>query len=477
MAKFDKYAIYNLCRLLLSLLITMGLGLIIRILLPRVFGVEKMGMFYFAESICYITFTFLSLGIHAYINRHVPGQPEEANRVFWSIFQFKSIYGVLLGVCLYFYLYFMGYGDDSVNLIMIFAIHHFLQTLAIEIMKPFLLALEKVRLVTRIEIISKVLQVLAVVFVVLMKPDLLAVVWALAITSAIPVIMMLHYAFREGWLRQKFRWQTCKEVILIGLPFFINGALITLYSNIDIAILNELGNRTEVGLYGAAQKLKGVSLMIVPLLSSGILPFLSKKRKENESLYEDYLRQIYRVLVVLSFPAAAVMMIFSSEFVALLYGSEFAESARILVILAPVVIFTYINVYLSMNLSLVSDGKMLTVVTLVAVIFNAIANYIFIPYGMELRPVGGGGSAASITTLVAEALTFFGLLYITPTRLLRGRTFWESLFTALPLAGLLLFMDWILALDILEKCGLMLLLLLYMLLTGMIRRKDIDFFR
>ncbi|MFW7377339.1 MAG: oligosaccharide flippase family protein [Oligoflexus sp.] len=473
MSDLYRRAIANVMRLGLSLMTTMGLGLILRILLPRVFGVEQMGLFYFAESICYITFTFLSLGVHAYIHREIPGRVEEAKRSFWPVLQFKSIYAIILGLILYLYLLFKGYDSVARNLIMVFAIHHFLQTIVIEYMKPYLLALDHVSLVAKIEISSKIIQVLGVVGVILLQLDLYQVVWAFALTSLVPVLMILVFVHHHGWLQQKFQWSICSDVIKMGLPFFINGALLTLYSNIDIAILGEIGNQVEVGLYGAAVKLKGVLLMVVPLLSSAILPILSRTKRDDEQAYEQFLCHLYRILVVASFPAAAYMVLFSQEIVSLLYGAEFIESAWILSILAPVVLFTYINVFLSMNMTLVSNGKLLTILTLLAVALNAILNFVLIPIGLEWRAVGGGGAAASLTTLLAEALTFVGLLYLTPTRILRGRTLLETILVAIPLAAMLFALEQLMGLSLLHKCFAALAVLFYMILSGMIRRSDL----
>ena len=83
-----------------------------------------------------------------------------------------------------------------------------------------------------------------------------------------------------------FQWQVCKDFILVGLPFFINGAMISFYGNIDIAMLERLASTEEVGWYGAAQQLKGIFMMIVPLLYSVITPLLSKAHSRDEDSFK-----------------------------------------------------------------------------------------------------------------------------------------------------------------------------------------------
>jgi O-antigen/teichoic acid export membrane protein len=462
----------------MTLVTTMGFGLVLRILLPRIFGVEKMGLFYFAESLCLIVFTFLPLGIHAYINRYIPGDPEEAARVFRPVIIYKIIFGMILIAGLYSYLKVMEYDAFKSKLVMIFSLNHFFLTLNNDILKPFVLAMEEVQFVSRLDIIAKILQVGGVCLVLWWDPQLDSVLWAYAATSFIPVLVLFGFAYKRGWFtRRGSSAAIYSSVVMVGLPFFVNSALQTFSANIDIAILNEIANEVEVGLYGAAQKLKGVLMMVVPLLSSAIIPLLSKTRKESQQHYEQFLRQLYRTLVVLSFPAALTMVLFSKEIVTLLYGDEFVESGTILAVLAPVVVFTYINVFLSMNLTLVSNGRMLTILTLTAIVLNAVTNFILIPYGLRYDPVGGGGMAASVTTLLAEFVTCAGLIYLTPTVILTARIMKDTLLVVIPLACVIIFNATLSEWSLPWRFGLLLGSMAYIFLTGMMTKSELQFFR
>ena len=71
MSSLMKKTANNVVKLGLSLGVSIFLGAFIRAYLPRVLGVEGVGKLYFAESIATLVFTFLPLGLHAYINRKV----------------------------------------------------------------------------------------------------------------------------------------------------------------------------------------------------------------------------------------------------------------------------------------------------------------------------------------------------------------------------------------------------------------------
>jgi O-antigen/teichoic acid export membrane protein len=338
--------------------------------------------------------------------------------------------------------------------------------------------MEEVQFVSRLDIIAKILQVGGVCLVLWWDPQLDSVLWAYAATSFIPVLVLFGFAYKRGWFtRRGSSAAIYSSVVMVGLPFFVNSALQTFSANIDIAILNEIANEVEVGLYGAAQKLKGVLMMVVPLLSSAIIPLLSKTRKESQQHYEQFLRQLYRTLVVLSFPAALTMVLFSKEIVTLLYGDEFVESGTILAVLAPVVVFTYINVFLSMNLTLVSNGRMLTILTLTAIVLNAVTNFILIPYGLRYDPVGGGGMAASVTTLLAEFVTCAGLIYLTPTVILTARIMKDTLLVVIPLACVIIFNATLSEWSLPWRFGLLLGSMAYIFLTGMMTKSELQFFR
>lgn len=473
MSEIYGLAIRNLLRLGASLAITMCLGFILKAILPRVFGIETIGKFYYLESLGTITFTFLSLGVHAYINRYIPNDPSEANRCFRPMLLLKLAFGGLLIVGLYWYSHLMNFESYTRNILLIFSIHFLLQAITVEYFKPFLLAIGEVKLVSKIEVSSKIIQVSGVLITLAFGPDLTLVVIAYSVTSLAPFSLILWKAKRLGWLEQRFDWPICRSMIWIGLPFFVNGALLSLYGNFDVLILNQVANQTELGLYGTAQRLKGVLLLVVPLLSSAILPLLSKSLHESQNVHAQFLTHVFRALLVLSFPAAALMAIFAPEAVFIVYGSQFAESARILILLAPVVIFTFGNVFLSLNLTLISSGKALTLVTLTGVLVNVSLNWLLIPYGMSLRPIGGGGAAAALTTIAAEALTCFLLLTLTPTRLMKGRVILEAFLIAIPLIGLTIIADTLLGLGLGLRLLIAVAVVVYMIGTGMVRRSDI----
>ncbi len=439
MPSIYRLLVTNLSKLGFSLVVSMGIGVILKAYMPRVLGVESIGVFYYADSLSYIFFTFLPLGIHTYINRVIPPNPEKPKEIFRSIFSFMIVYGCFLWLMLWCYSYILGFVGQRLWVILLVGGFQFFNFLITDIFKPTFIAAEEINFVSRMDIIHKILQVFAVCIGLFIWPELLVAAIFFLVTQLVTLLAYIIKSIALGWFEGVFSFQHCREFLTIGLPFFINSALLSFYGNIDVAMLERLANLKEVGWYGASQQLKGIFMMVVPLLQSVIMPLLSKVYAGERSQFFSFSANIYSVLIFASWLLALIMCSFANEFVLLLFGKDFLPASRAVMLLAPVLLFTYMNVFLSILLNLISSGKALVLTTMASLLLNTVMNFFMIPWGVDYWHAGGGGVGASITTIFAEMMVFVVLLKLTPVPLMNSMNQLSS-FLSFIVVGALIFL-------------------------------------
>ena len=400
---------------------TICFGAITKAVLPRILGVENIGIIYFADSIAMITFSLLSLGVIAYVNRRIPHNPKEITEIYSSIFGFTFLWGLILWLGIFAYVLWRGEVSEKSLVILLIAVFHLLQSHNAGVVKPMFLAADQVNFISRINIISKGLQTAIICGGAFFIPSLVWVGVFFICSELLTSLFLLIRSFRLGWVRFNFDRKMFFAAVAVGFPFLLNQTMVSIYGQIDIAFMEFLSNPKEIGWYGSAQKLKGLFLMGVPLIYSAILPMLSRSYKEGTESYEKFLSTIFAGLLFMSFGMSLSMSLLSPELVGILFGDEFNISIKHVSMLAPVLLFTYINVLLGANLTLSSTGKLLNIVTITSIGMNASLNLYFIPMGLEHFGPGGAGIGAATTTIIAEAFVFIMMILMTPVKLMNWK--------------------------------------------------------
>ena len=77
-----QLAVWNTLKLASSLMLTWGVALGVRALLPRYLGPAQYGAYSFAEAVAMTFFVFCSLGVETYVQKEIPVRPQHASEFF-----------------------------------------------------------------------------------------------------------------------------------------------------------------------------------------------------------------------------------------------------------------------------------------------------------------------------------------------------------------------------------------------------------
>lgn len=200
---------------------------------------------------------------------------------------------------------------------------------------------------------------------------------------------------------------------------FLSSAAISVYTNLDAVMLGAMVGDEAVGFYSAAIRIKSVLTAVTASLGSVIVPRASYYYGSRQfERYYGLLRTSSRFAIILSVPIAVICYEFANTFILLLAGPSYIESALLLRIVLPAVVFIGMT-QITANQMLLPTGmeRPMALTYAVAAIVDFLLNLVLIPR------IGAAGAALSTTVaefVVLFAQSLFAWPIIVESRLHRG---------------------------------------------------------
>ena len=370
----------------------------------RVLGAEGVGKVYFASSVIAGLAMFAELGIPVYGIRACARVRDDRQELSRTV---REILMINLMTCAAAY---------TVLVIMLAAVPRLAEerTLLLIMSSTMLLncigeewvfkALEKFTYITVRSISFKIIA-LAAMFVMVKGPDDY-VVYGCITLFAVSASNILNFCtlHRYADLRPAGRHDLSRHLPGM-LMLFALAAATTVYTNLDLAILDFIRGDAEAGMYGVAVRVKLVIVSLVTSVSAVLLPRNSYYyEKDNKEGFFRLLNVTLKIVIAVSAPAAVYFMIFARESIMVLAGQGFEGAVLPMIIIMPSVIFIGISNIIGIQM-LVPAGRENIVVraALIGAAADLVLNLILIPH------YGAAGAAAS--TLAAEICVTGCMLY------------------------------------------------------------------
>ncbi len=157
-----------------------------------------------------------------------------------------------------------------------------------------------------------------------------------------------------------------------------------------------LQSNSDVGIYNVAYKIMENLIFFPAMLAGLILPLLSRTLTTNKALFEDIVDKTFKVFLLIVLPLVVGVWVLAPEIIAIVSGSGFDESVRVLRILVFALGCIFFGHYFNMLLVVSGAQKKLMKALLVAAVVNIGLNAIFIPQYSYM--------AAATVSLITECL-------------------------------------------------------------------------
>lgn len=201
--------------------------------------------------------------------------------------------------------------------------------------------MEQYGYLTVVSVISKVLSVILIVIAVHSPNDYLQYasihVWSSIAISIVGILLVRNFIQPQ----QKIELLEVRKHIRPAMVFFAQTAAITVYTNMDSAMLGFLSNDYWVGIYDSSIKIKMLLSLAISSVGTVLFPrfsYYAYKGKREE--YSDGVAKTTAFILIISISMAYFFAVMSSEFICVLFGNEFSvgtDAMRVLMLTIPLI--------------------------------------------------------------------------------------------------------------------------------------------
>ncbi len=381
--------------------------------LVRILGIEKFGLLSFATSIITYFMILSDYGFNLSATKEISinrNKRDKINEIFSSVMILKVIimvigFIILLLILLltprfntYWYIFLFSYGNVLGQVL--FPIW-------------FFQGLEKMKVVSILNIISKCIFTIAIFLFIKKESDffLVPIFSSLGfVVIGLVSLFIVVFKYKVSFIPQKK--SNLYKYLKDGWSLFISNISVTLYTTTTITFLGFYTNNTIVGYYSVADKIISVVRSIISPVSQVLYPYLCNLSQENPRKVLDINKKlaIYGGFVMLI--CSVVIYFFASNIMFLIFHNKDSESIGVLKILAiiPFLVFLH-TVFALFTMIVFGKNKEYRRIIVSAAVLNLVLCCITIPLF--------GFIGAAIASVIVETYLLFRYVLYTETHHLK----------------------------------------------------------
>lgn len=408
----SRRIIANFANLLIGAGLSKGLYLVAVIIIARALGPTQWGVFSYTFAILTILHVVSDFGFHTFIMRDTAAGRFDSG-VLQQIALWRVAFGAIatIGVFAWFH---VSDTDTQMRLTLFFLTLSILFRAYYSSVRSVLLGLEKPQSTVVLDV---VLFGGFLVFVAIQdwtgvsSPKTTALAWLAATLACALLALYFQKRFHFSNLEASSVRSTSTSLIKKALPFLLINALVIAFHRIDILMLKEMRDVTDVGYYAVAYQLFEALVLIPGLLSTAVFPSMVKANQDS-----------FRAIAIYAGISAGITGIVSlacwfvaDGLVLLLFGAFYEVSSEVLTVLLVGLPFMAVTTTVAHGLFAKGMETASALSTATALITNVLLNAYWIP---EFGMVGAAWATAAAlilnSTLHVLCVAFGGRNYHLP---------------------------------------------------------------
>ncbi|MDZ8078792.1 MAG: flippase [Nostoc sp. DcaGUA01] len=382
-------------------IVRMGVGLIVGVWVARYLGVQQYGLFNYAVAFVALFSPLATLGLDNIVVRNLVRDSSNKEKIVGTTFWLKLLGGLACLLLAVSVIYVLRQDQKlTVWLVAILASVGIFQ--AVDAIDFWFQS----QVLSKYTVIAKntafIIVTLVKVALIDMQAPLIAFAWVtLAEFSLGAVGLAIAYRIK-GYSLGLWRWSfpVAKTLLKDSWPLILSGMTIMIYMKIDQIMLGEMIGDSAVGIYSAASRISEVWYFIPTAVVSSVSPTIYAAKQTSEALYYQRIKQLLRLMVVISVAIALPMSFLSGSIITILFGNTYAAAGQVLAIHIWASLFVFMGVatspwFIAEGLTHLSLNR-----TLLGAIINIALNFLLIPQY--------AGVGAAIATVISQSFaTFF----------------------------------------------------------------------
>lgn len=380
-------------------LLRMVSGLLVGIWVARYLGPEQFGLFSYAIAFVAIFGSIAKLGLDGILVRDLVNEPHKRDDYLGTAFWLKLV-GAFTALGFVAFATLFTSNNATTNLY-VFIIASGLVFQSFEVVDFYFQSKVLSKFVALCKISQLLISSLLKIYFVLTGADLFWFV-VISVVDQFSLAMALAYAYSKqkcGKFYFKFDKDIAKDMLLDAKPLIIAGIMVSIYSSIDRLIIKELLGLREVGLYAVATGLTATLYFIPTLIANSLFPAILNAKIRSPDVYSKRLSYLYRYILTIGLFVCLFVSAFASPIIKILYGYQYAASSGVL----QIYIWNFLLICFSSIFGkwLLSENLqcLLPRFTLMAIVVNVTACFIFIPI-WSIKGAAFAALASQLTPLI-----------------------------------------------------------------------------
>lgn len=367
----------------------------------RILGAAGYGIFSYALSLAAFFTVFSDMGISALSTRTLSQKPKNAGEYFYTSFILKLIavsITIILTILLTPHLTKIQEINPLIPFIAILLAFDSLRNFAFSITR----ANNKMEMESLLTILTNIFITSFGLIILFLYPTPKNLAIGYSMASALGTIIV--FIFVRKYLKDfkyKFNVKLIKPIIYSAVPFALAGIIGVFMINIDTIILGAFRTASELGFYGAAQRIVQFIYIIPAFLSASMFPIMSRMIKNgNFKKASSLFSSLFRMIMILAIPMALGGALLSREIITFLFGNSYAGASTALTILSLTIFIVAPSTLISNSLFALDKQKVFVISSSIGAVINVILDILLIPkYGI----VG----SASVTLLALSSVVLY----------------------------------------------------------------------
>jgi len=414
-----RTVVRNFTFMLTSHGLTWALSIIIMVLGPRILSVTDVGNLRFAQAFVGFFALVAPLGMTTYIVKTVARDSTIAGQLLYNALAIVAVWTAVLSVAALVGGHLLGYGRQVNSLLIVFCVIMVFTSLDQQTAATF----QGLQKMGGLAVWAAIQELVATVLGVFVLVRGWGAIWFAATVMLSLAVQFVANAWRARPLlsqRARLDPRLCRAMIIGGLPYLLNGAMLLIYGTIDIPILEHFAGSETVAWYAIAYQWIGVPSFFAAVVITALLPSLAAHGRTITPEAAAQANKALRLVSVFGAPVAVGLALISSEGLALLYGGHYSHSASVMQILSVHLPVVSIDMVFGTVLIAVDRQRAWLMVGIAAGVFNVLANFVVIPW--TVREYGNGAVGSALITVATELLVMVGAILLRPSGVLDRST-------------------------------------------------------
>lgn len=394
-----KNFVFNIILLLSQYIIP----LIVFPYISRVFGVEKIGLVNFADSIVNYFILFSTMGMTLIGIRETAknlNKPSELNKVFSELL---LLHIIVTFAVLIFYIGSIFYFEKFNNHIVLYLIGASKLVFNVFLIEWFFRGIENFKFITIRSVFIKVIYVISLFILVKTKDDY--GVYFLLTCGTVVLNGLVNSWYSRKYVSLVFNKLNLKRHLKSFFTIGVYMILTSMYTTFNVIYLGMVSNDISVGYYTTSLKLYAIILGLFSALNMVLIPRLSSLiADDNQLAFNELVNKSISFVCVFCFPVIMCGVVLAPQIIFILAGSGYEGAILCFRIIIPLIFIVGIAQILS-NQILMSfkRDKDLAITSFIGAVIGISLNIILVPLYNEI----GTSFVVLISELCVTAILYF----------------------------------------------------------------------